>query len=183
MMTDVFEKMALLAGSGGPRNKSDSGDHFIIEDLLVGLGWLGKRHVVEMLLVKYGGQPIEMEETLRMLDLRWHKKAAEYRLDAEQIEDLCKLAIAEHLDDRRCTHCKGTGEIVRTVKGAKMPVVCPSCGGSGRYRYSGRTKAKALRIHKNTWRDRRLDKVYNQMLQSLSAWESWGRRRMKRHLQ
>jgi hypothetical protein len=181
-MADVLERLALLSGSGGPRNRAGSAGRFVIEDLLIGLGWIKKRHVVEMLLVKYGGQPIEMDETLRMLDKRWHQQAATYRLSNDQIEDLCRLAIAEHLDDRRCGHCRGTGEIMRTVKGSKRPMVCPSCGGNGCYRYSGRAKAKALGIHKNTWRDRKLDKVYGRMLQSLSAWESWGRRRMNQHL-
>jgi RNase P subunit RPR2 len=181
-LSNILERLALLAAQGGPRNRSGNADRFVIEDLLIALGWLGKTHVVELLLVKYAGQDMHTPELLRMLDKRWHQQAAQYRLDEEQIESLCLLAVAEHMDDRRCTHCRGTGEVMRERKGTRLPVVCPSCGGNGRYHYSGRKKAEAVGIHKNTWRDRRIDRLYNRMLGSLGTWESYGRKRLNKYL-
>lgn len=179
-MANILERLALLSTGSGPRNKSLSADRFCVEDLTVALGWVGKPHVVELLLVKYSGHEINTPALINALHVRWERQAAKYRMTGEKFEDLCLLALAEHMDDRRCTHCKGTGEILREMKGSKRPVVCPSCGGNGRYRYSGRTKSSAVGIHKNTWRDRKLDKLYFRMLSSLESWESYGRRRVAR---
>ena len=178
-MGSILERLSLLATSGGPRNNGASHDRFVVEDLMVALGWLSKPHIVELMMVKYGGHEISTPELLRMLHKRWQREASRYRLDGEQIDDLCVLALAEHLDDRRCTHCKGTGEIMKRSEAGGKLVVCPSCGGNGRYRYSGRMKATAVGVHKNTWRDRHLDRLYNRMLASLSAWESYGTRKMR----
>jgi hypothetical protein len=181
-MANILERLSLLSSGGGPRNRQGTHDRFVVEDILVALGWIRKAHVVELLLVKYAGQAVHTPELLRMLDKRWHHQAARYRLDDEQVESMCLLVIAEHMDDRRCTHCRGTGEVMRERKGRRMPVVCPSCAGNGRYRYSGRKKAEAVGIHKNTWRDRRIDTLYNRMLHSLSTWESYGRKRLTQSL-
>jgi len=170
----------MLSAGGGPRNRAGCADRFVIEDLLIGLGWIKKPHVVEMLLAKYGGHGLHTPELIRALHVRWAGHAKRYRLDACQVDDLMLLAIAEHFDDRRCSHCKGTGEVMRERKGMRRPVVCPSCGGNGRYRYSGRKKAESVGIHKNTWRDRKIDSLYNRILLSLGSWESYGRRRLNR---
>lgn len=181
-MANILERLALLSAGSGPRNRRGTHDRFVVEDLLVALGWIRKAHVVELLLVKYAGQDMHTPELLRMLVKRWESQAKIYKLDGEQIDSLCLLAVAEHMDDRRCTHCKGTGEVMRERKGTRLPVVCPSCGGNGRYHYSGRKKAEAVGIHKNTWRDRRIDRLYNRMLGSLGTWESYGRRHLNRSL-
>lgn len=182
-MAEVLERLGLLATSGGPRNRRGLRvNQWIVEDLMIALGWIGKRHVVELLMVKYAGQEFRTPELLRMMRARWGGQGARYKLTDEQMDALCLLALAEHFDSRCCGHCKGTGTVTRESKGSIKPTTCPSCWGTGRYRYSIRSKASAIGIHKNTWGARRMDLLYNRMLNSLSSWESYGRRRLKKAL-
>jgi hypothetical protein len=175
--------MALLATGGGPRNRHGLRvDQWIVEDLMVALGWIGKSHVVELLLAKYGGQDARTQKVLHMMRKRWGPHGVRYKLTPKQMDELCLLALAEHLDPRCCGHCKGTGVVVRETKGSIRPVTCPSCWGNGRFRYSIRRKAFVIGIHKNTWGNRRIEALYTRILSSLSSWESYGWRRLRKSL-
>lgn len=181
-MNLTLERFSLLTRSSGPRNRTNCANRFTVEDLLIGLGWIQKPHVSDLLLLKYASHGDKMDPIIERMVIRWRKNAPDYKLSDKQMEALCQLALAEHLDPRSCTHCKGTGEIKREHAGRVMPVVCPSCWGTGRYRYSGRRKALALQIHKNTWNARGLEPFYRRMLQGLHAWETYGVRRLNRYL-
>lgn len=178
---DVRERLGMLAAGNGPRNRPGR-QGLTAEDLMTALGWIGKAHVTDMLLARYAGHE-QIPDLVRMMMARWAHNGCRYKLDEDQMKDLCELAIQEHFDPRTCDHCKGTGVTIKTSKsGGILPVVCPSCWGTGRYRYSIRRKAGAVRIDKNTWGNRKLETLYRRMLNSLSSWETYGCRRIHRVL-
>ena len=181
-MSRNLERFGRLATSGPRNTSSRRPDQFVLEDLLIALGWIGKRHVSDGMLSKYTGTG-EMPTTLiDAVRSRWKVPSRRYKLTDVEFEALVRLAITEHFDARTCHHCHGTGTTYRWHKRKYKPFSCPDCWGSGRKPFSVRAKARALGVHKNTWGLRDLEALYQRMLDSLSTWETHGRRKVDFYL-
>lgn len=71
------------------------------------------------------------------------------------IRDMCRLALIEHLSPHVCQRCNGqTGAVTKTGQWE----ACTKCAGTGRFRLSGRRRARMLRIdekaYRQSWKDR-----------------------------
>lgn len=178
----TLERFGMLATSG-PRNQSSRGpDQFVLEDLLIALGWIQKRHVADSLLAKYTSTGELPPTLLEAVQRRWRIPSRDYKLTEKQFLALCHLAITEHFDPKICPRCRGTGERMRWHKGQLKPLNCPECSGKGRQPFSLRAKSRALNIDKATWGNRKLEQLYERMQKSLHAWETHGRRRIDAYL-
>lgn len=178
-MGRTFEQLGKLVTSG-PRNTSTRrAENFILEDLAVALGWIGKRHVSDSMLANYTSTSEIPDALISAVSRRWRIPARGYKLNNEQFAQLCRLAITEHFSAKLCPSCRGTGESHRMHKGIWKRIPCPSCMGSGRKPFSIRAKAAAIGVNKITWDRRQLDVLYKRMLDALSAWDSYGRRRIE----
>ena len=181
-MSRTLERFGQLAGQG-PRNKPGRRpDQFVLEDLLVALGWIGKPHVADGLLAKYSGSDRLPQALINAVETRWKIPSRKYKLTNSQFSALCRLAITEHFDPTLCNVCQGTKEYMRWHKGTHKRIVCQGCGGTGKKPFSLRSKARALDIHKNTWGSRHLETLYQRMLDSLHQWETHGRRKVDFYL-
>lgn len=178
-MRNPFEKFGLLVGRGPRNQQGKRPDQFVLEDLLVALGWIGKRHVSDGILAKYTGTGDLPPALLDAVMHRWHVPSRHYKLTSNQFEALCRLAVTEHFDPTICPVCRGTAEQWRYRKGRYVPIICPECMGTGHKPFSIRAKARALAIHKNTWMQRGIDRLYGRMLDSLHTWETHGRRKIE----
>lgn len=167
----------------GPRNRSDVGsDRMVLEDLLIALGWIHKKHVSDGLLAKYTLTGEIPESLVDALKTRWRLASADYKLTDTQFDALCRLAIAEHFDPKRCSHCQGQMEYFVWTKGKHKRVVCPTCLGTGVMPFPTKTRSKAIKIDVKTWHRRDLETLYMRMLVCLGSWESYGRRRIAKAL-
>lgn len=176
-MSRILERLALLTGRGPRNNSRFVADRFVLEDLLIAMGWIGKNHITSGILAKYTGEGFP-PALLSAMKHRWGMHAKRLKLNDGQFESLCRVAITEHFDPVICPTCKGVGEKARWHKGRFKPLPCPNCNGSGHKPFSTRAKSKALGIHKNTWKARNIDVIYGRMLGTLSSWESMCSRKM-----
>lgn len=167
----------------GPRNRSGmSPDRLVLEDLLIALGWIGKRHVSDGLLAKYtmsGEAPNSLIEALKK---RWRLASIAHRLTEQQFDLMCRLAVSEFFDPNTCRTCKGNMESFRWHKGKYKRITCPTCLGTGVSPFPMSFRSRSICIDVKTWKRRELDNLYHRMLVSLGAWESYGRRRMAKAL-
>ena len=130
-MSRNLERFGRLATSGPRNTSSRRPDQFVLEDLLIALGWIGKRHVSDGMLSKYTGTG-EMPTTLiDAVRSRWKVPSRRYKLTDVEFEALVRLAITEHFDARTCHHCHGTGTTYRWHKGKYKPFSCPTAGAAG----------------------------------------------------
>lgn len=176
-MSRNLERFARLTTSGPRNRKGRTPDQFVLEDLLVALGWIGKAHVADGILAKYTGGEEIPPALFQAVRSRWRVPSRKHRLSAEEFDALCLLAISEHFNSRTCKACHGTGLSFRWHKGKYKPFSCAQCDGTGRRPFSVRSKAKAVGIHKNTWGQRDLENLYQRMLDSLRTWETHGSRK------